>query len=62
VHVRARGTRAGYVKKPKISKFLRRFSREHRDFFGDSAWGGGQVQDPPKSFEDNGFYEEEVGT
>ena len=25
-------TRDGYVKKPKFNKFLRRFSREHRDF------------------------------
>jgi len=55
-------TRDGYVKRPKFNKFLRRFAREHRDFFGHVASGGGQVQDPANPLEYEDLPEEEAGT
>jgi len=41
-------TRDGYLKKPKFNKFLRRFSKEHQDFFGSILSGSGF-----NSFDDN---------
>jgi len=34
-------TRHGYVKKPKFNRFLRRFIREHQEFFDGIPWGSG---------------------
>ena len=55
-------TRDGYVKKPKFNKFLRRFSREHREFFEDAAWRGGQEANAPKGVETNDLQEDVART
>ncbi len=53
-------TRDGYVKKPKFNKFLRRFSRQHKDFFTEAAWrGGGQVVNSPNFPDHNDLHEQE---
>ncbi len=53
-------TRDGYVKKPKFNKFLRRFAREHQDFFAEAAWRGGKPLNTPKWLSDNEFDDEEA--
>ena len=55
-------TRDGYVKKPKFNKFLRRFSRQHKDFFSEAAWRGGQVVNSAKFSEYNDLHEKEDRT
>jgi len=55
-------TRDGYVKKPKFNKFLRRFSRQHKDFFSEAAWRGGQVVNSAKFSEHNDLHEKEDRT
>lgn len=52
-------TRDGYVKKPKFNKFLRRFSRQHKEFFTEAAWRGGQVLNSPKLLDDKELHEGE---
>jgi len=47
----------GYVKKPKFNKFLRRFLRQHPDFFDASMGGSGF-----NSFENSDLYEESCQT